>query len=80
MGAFGMGYKMHVDGGVHLGKVPDNDRLWIKAQAVKARIHEVWRERVVESRKTVPDIIVVPGTLIRPELDVVAVFGHTRVP
>ena len=74
MGAFGMAYKMQIDGAVHVGKVADNHALARRAKVVLTEVHSKWREQQQGPRR---ELLVVPGTLIRTEVEVVE---HARVP
>ena len=70
MGAFGMAYKMQIDGAVHVGKIADNAALARRAKVILTEVHSKWRDQRCKQ-----ELLVVPGTLIRTE-----VVEHARVP
>lgn len=72
MGAFGMAYKMQIDGAVHVGKIADNHALATRAKVILTEVHSKWTERRQGPKR---ELLVVPGTLIRTE-----VVEHARVP
>lgn len=90
MGAFGLGFKMHVDGGTHVGSACDNRRLWEKAKAIEYKVRSMWRElrgREYGDRSVVLvlDVHVIPGTVIGtdvvgPSLVPYELFIEDRVP